>query len=449
MPAVSSLARATASYSTTVLFSDNACTQPAYQVHNSQVAAAVGHPVAFPLPREGCEPVRYGVGILSLIEIGELAYGGPNCEAQNRFSDFSVVQLKIDSVEAPEQWGKGTSVEGPTVSDRLLLRQFETEDGTRFNDRLIDQQWSKPCTLYFDSVYANPAICEPQFLYGPFNEREGSDCMGTELWRTTACSDPVFIRDTVDGEPTSFLLGTQWTGEVSANYGHGGCQPLDSAQTSIDGLDRFFELGERVTVATATASFKLKGEGRLQLKGMQGSQESFVSLDGLTLLETTMGSPNLWSVPRYFDTVTNQDCDLVWAPDGSVRCVSNSTLVQLCDLVPVTGTDTTTCAQTSFTPSLQRFWGLFGDPACSKPAYECRGAVCDEGGPVITMAPDSAGTVRATSLNAAHYVTSVYMQDFAGCNEIPGLGTPGSFVLGEALSWDDYPELQQVNGPPQ
>jgi hypothetical protein len=394
-------------------FSEPTCQRPVYQVSQGQGLALAGRPIATPLPRKNCEATRYAVGTVAILPATATLYGGTPCAPLDRAdtsSSVGFVNISAGAVESRERWATGTEVDGPTLSVRVRVRQVVAPGGTRFNQRLVDDDWKKPCTM---QQYGGAPTCWPQLISNQM-EHEGTDCMGPPVWFAWACENPAAIQIPGSGGPNLFALGPQWTGPVSS-FGHF-CSvgPL----RTDDGPAVYFEKGARLDTTIAAMEWRTTGQGRLVLRTVGNGDGPSVALDD------EIAPPNDWIAPRYLDTSTHLDCDPRWTIEGRVRCVPTNVAV---DQAP--------------------FGAAFADDQCKTPAYVCPSyaSQCD-GAVVMSTVVDANGESRASALTAARQLPGVYTLDAQGACA-PGSFPPfGFYVPGPALPWDTYPALTEVNG---
>ncbi len=397
----------------TRMFSEPTCQKAVYEIDPTREAIVPGRAVAMPLPRRNCEPRRYGVGTLKTLAMDAPLYSGSPCVPVERPATTTSTFVAVDDAQTPVRWATGTEVDGPRLSRRVRVRQIETAEGARFDQRLVDESIQKTCRLIGPTEAASPQ-CKPDILFTEGGTHEGSDCSGPAVIRADVCSDPAFIADY--GLATFHLLGTKWTGPVSA-VAHG-CGPVN--HSTLDGPDVFYETGSVTPFELAALDLQTSGTEQLALRGLRGEGGAFVGIDD------EIFGPAGWIVPRYVEAKTHQGCDPVWTPEGLVRCLP-----------------------TFFIAATSTIDFLFSDPACQHAAFICPLPATSCGGiPVIFSSRDAHGETRPSSLNEAKLVQGYGWKDNV-CVAFTGVDYPYDvFVPGTALPWDTYPQLAEINGRP-
>ncbi|MDB4980219.1 MAG: hypothetical protein JWM82_971 [Myxococcales bacterium] len=391
----------------TRIFSEPTCQKAIYEIDPTREAIVPGRAVAMPLPRRSCEPRRYGVGTLKTLAMDAPLYSGSPCARFERPDTTTSTFVTVDEAQTPARWVTGTEVDGPLLSGRVRVRQIETVEGARFDQRLVDESIQKPCHLIGPPVAASPR-CLPDVLYATEDGREGTDCSGPAVIRANACFAPAFIADY--GLTTFNVVGTKWTGPVSA-VAHG-CGSVN--QTTLDGPDIFYETGPVTPFQVAPLDLQTSGSGRLTLRGLRGEGDAFVGIDD------EISAPAGWIAPRYADG-TSQGCDPVWTPEGLVRCLP-----------------------TGFIAATVPLDFVFSDPACQHPAFTCPSPASCDGVPVIFSSRDAHGETRPSALNAAKVVPGYQWKDHV-C--VPAADFPYAvFVPGAAIPWSTYLQLAELNG---
>jgi hypothetical protein len=394
----------------TKAFSDSSCQKRIYETDPDEGKVLVGRSTALPLPRLACAPQRYAVGKLVVSPAGA-RFGGTPCAALPD-QQSTHLQLTVDSAEASDRWATGTELDGPLLAGRMRVRRIRDEEGEVFDDHFIDEHWSKPCHLV---ASASDVLCEPATTQtSSFHYVEGDNCSGRPVWRATACQDPSFIGS---AGGSAYALGPVWTGSVT--YEVHGCQHAEGSSTP-EGPDVFFELGAQLGAdAIMTAKpWRLGGTGRLQLRGLAADDGSLVPVPDWLLFGLSSVLPSS-DTSRYFDTVAQTSCNPIRAPDGILRCLPTSFVV---NPTPI----------------------AFSDAACTQPAFYCPTGMnpC----PGLVAAPavvEATGELRAVSLNATVSVATPYWLA-NGCVAQPALA-PIVFGLGAAQSWSPYATLTERN----
>jgi hypothetical protein len=142
----------------------------------------------------------------------------------------------------------------------------------------------------------------------------------------------------------------------------------------------------------------------------------------IPVADTVMRNGIVPVVPAYHDSIANEDCNPVWTPEGLVRCIPTSV-----HIVSDEGPD-----------------ALYSDPSCQTPAYYCGDATCGTTA-AIAIADDKSLGMRATTINMLVQVSTVYSIDGTGtCTQVVNSPT-GLWGQDQALPWDAYPELVEVN----
>jgi hypothetical protein len=397
----------------TAWFTDGTCTTRVYGVEALQGQALEGRPVALPLPRRSCEPRRHAVGTLKTRATDAARYGGTPCAVRSVPVDplALLVDMEVGQVESPARWATGTEVDGPLLGGRLLLRQIETEEGTRFDDHFVDTHWSKPCKL--ENADGGDQ-CIPARLEDETFVHEDAACLGTPVWRAGACEAPAYIGR---AEKPFHALGAPWTGDV---FQRGlTCQPV-GPQSTTEGPELFFELGAPLgDDATVGVRWRLGGAARFQLRGLQDDAGALLPVgDALARRDVTAPRDSFSTiVTRFHDTVANADCNPIWT-EGGVRCVPTNVIVN---------------------PAM--FY--FADAACTTPADLCPTAQPCGGLPVIPFSIDARGERRADSLNETVAAPALYFPVGATCVARPDVT---GYTLGAAVPWDRFPLLDEING---
>jgi hypothetical protein len=382
------------------------------------VDLAAGQPLAVPLPLDACEQ-RYAVArLVPLTDTTPLFFDTGTCQrsaadANPFFSDLGQAQdYVIDEVVPPERYVSGEEVDGPLLAERLRFRRIEGGDGSRFTQRLFDETWQKPCSLTSQS---DALRCMPSSLDDGTSFHVDAECNGEPLWRAPSCSEPAFIGNYDD----FYALGEVWTGPVF-ELGKG-CREW----TAPGSPDRFYTRGTALgSDSIAAPSWARAGSGRLQLLGLQGDDGELVALsDALFDATTTPTVRYSGTAPRYYDTSIARGCRPVWTAQGEVRCVPETAIVD----------------------PYSYFFTVDAD--CDQPALFCPRAEGCVGVDVISMAYDENGEYRAVARSAGKALASdvVYGMQNGQCRPQGPAGVQ-FFDIGEQLSWDDYPQLGEVNG---
>jgi hypothetical protein len=423
-------------------FADPACQTRVYAASAADVPALLEHPVTVPLPRVDCEPRRHVVATLVTRPAGSPLFGGTPCAPLDfALADFmpddgiaipSMIdwrgELVVDQTRPSDRWATGTEVDGPLLQGRVRVRQVEA-GSARFHDHLVDETLGKACRVY---DYVMPAFsCIParlgDTLIQSFSAHEGTDCMGPLAWSAPACTDPAFVDAGADG---TYALGPKWAGPVS-NTGQGcqvnarGTSP-DGHGISPDGMDDYYEQGPPIAkFVPAVLSSEPMGTGRLQLRGLRADDDSVVILDGEIVPAFS------FSKPRYFDTVANQDCDPVWTPEGRVRCIPTTFIDNLDDQQP-----------------------YYADPACTVHAIMCYAGASCEGSLVLSATGVWNGELHGVAVRrlGPNVSPGFFVVSNVGCaaraDPGPGNSDPLFAVGADALPWDSFPELNEINAAP-
>ena len=206
-------------------------------------------------------------------------------------------------------------------------------------------------------------------------------------------------------------LGGKWLGAVFENKP----APCHAATPAFVDISTFFVVGPALDGdPIMPVDWPEKGTGRLRLR----------ELEGKTGPSVPVANPLSWSTkvitaPRYFDSVTGADCNPVWTPEGLVRCV------------PAT-------VKTSFFPT-----ALFADAACKTPGYLCYEADCASQ-PTMDIDVDQTTGIHARSIHATVSVPALFTMSNGSCTSALTSAT-FLFGAGQALSWDAFPALTEVN----
>jgi hypothetical protein len=396
-------------------FVDAGCSQRVYRAyHLDNVAVAVGREVAVASELDHCEQ-RYLLGKLKETAVSRRRFAG------NAANCFPVESTPADEMShdfvleetSPDAWLSAREVDGPLMGGRLRLRQFLATDGSLFGSRLVDEQWDKTCSL---SEVDGKLLCVPPTLDTSSPYFEDAECKGKPLQRADACSQAVYI-----GSPSNLhALGKVWQGTVYASSKICEAMPEDIRAPG----DRFFEQGEALGLdALAGATWSSEGAGRLQLRGLAADDGSLIPLfDDLFDTSSLRRYPFQGLGPRFRDTEAGGACGPVWTRDAGVRCVPDTALVD-----PYT-------------------YFMYADAACTEPVYLCGSASCADAD-LVLMTYDENGERRAISRNRAVDLTNqpYFSRDGDACVE-NAPGGPNLFKAGPALPWDDYPELEELNG---
>ena len=388
------------------VFMDAACTKPVYQVWAAELASVPkGQIMALPLPRQGCAPIQYFAGTLSVVPSDGPEWVGTATTCTSTDPEF--VSTGFETVVAAatpiDIWATGTAVDGPIVDDRLQVAQVATADGARFDDHVVDTRWGKPCDL---KVAAG--VCRPTILpaYGGFFTDD--QCMGQAVVPESVC-DAAFI-----GTSPYRAIGAPWTGPVFEND-PAPCQPVTA---STFGSSTFFTYGAAFDGdAIMSVGWVAKGTGRLRLRELVGKVGP--SAPVANALTWHVDGAAATFVPRFHDTSAAEDCDPVWAPDGLVRCVPTSVA--------------------------RAYGGIFADASCKTPGYLCYDADCPSI-VMMDMGGDSTHGYHAVGVHPLVSVQTIYTSTNGTCSSFLS-GTTFEFGAGKGLPWDTFPRLTEVNAP--
>ena len=383
-------------------FADPDCTQPLYEISAQMLAAADAQtPFTLPVPAPGCMPERHVVATVKEVPAGTayVARSG-TCSETVSFSQAEKSLIVADQVVDRQRYVRGELLDGPLLDNRTRLVRVQGEDGSLFDDHLVDEHWSTPCKL--SQIYCIPSYLE-------YHSYSFTDQLCTmPVWRVPACARETFILGPNGIGGDAYALGEPYTGVVS-NGGHG-CHPgVDPVDLSLG--DRYFLRGAQLPKGEAVGfvNWEPAGTGRLQRRMLDGAPKPVPVADYLA------------AGPRYHDSMTGDDCDPVWTPEGLVRCVATNVL-----------RDPTRGAY------------LFVDAQCTTPAFFCYPEVCDNPPLVVVMEDDGRLGRRATKLATTVKLSGAYM----GLPGEPCTFQPATTALkiGETLSWDTYPALDEKNG---
>jgi hypothetical protein len=393
-------------------FADAGCTERVYDaLHLDNVANVVGRPVTLPLPKSNCEQ-RYVVAKLRELASSEPRFSGipGSCrqftpqEPEPGAHDFVIAE-----VTSPAAWVSGGEVDGPLVAERLRLRQFAAPGEPSFPARLVDEQWNATCSL---QQLSDRLVCVPPTLSADPPYFADQDCQ-VPLWGADACSQAVYI-----GSPGGLhALGESWQGPIFTLRKI--CEAVSESTETTSG--RFLQQGEAVGLdALPATEWTTEGSGRLLLRGLKTGDGPFVALpDELFDYSSQRRSHFEVHAPRYRDEEAGEGCAPVWTRDAGVRCVAESTMVD-----PAT-------------------YFMYADPDCTEPAYLCAGTCPKE---LVLMGYDENAEYRAVSRNRAIELRNMPLYTRDGDTCIAELGDPAFMKAGEALPWDGYAELQELNG---
>jgi hypothetical protein len=374
------------------------------------------------LPRVACAPKRYAVGRLSPYALQSSRFAGTPCAMLTtpNVPGGSRVLVTTASVESPARWAPGTERDAALAAGRLRVRGVQVADGSRFDDHLVDEHWSRPCTLRVSGD--GNVTCVPKTVGFP-SYREGATCIGPPVFESGACDDPAFVLTSVSNTPVA--LGGVYAGAMSTSGM--GCRKVAPAST-LDGPDVYYEAGAPLgaDAILPVAPWKVAGTGRLRLRGLPADDGSLFSVPNWVLfgINDVFNFHDGWS--RYFDSTTAKNCSPVRAPDGVVRCVPTLSL--------------------GFPQSVG-----FSDDKCTKPVFLCPAYVACTGQTVVTMETGVDGEAKGLEVGAAVAVTGTGFSMLASGDCAPGgpFGS-GSLVYSRgptATTWADFPAIPERNGP--
>jgi hypothetical protein len=212
-----------------------------------------------------------------------------------------------------------------------------------------------------------------------------------------------------------------WSGSVS-HEGHG-CIGVRAGST-IDGPDAFFEAGANVgatNLSMGPQPWLATGTGRLRLRGLGDDDGQVVTLPTALLWPELDTAVIQGAHARYVDSVANTTCNPIRTPEGLLRCVPTSVGIAFDS-------------------------GFFADAGCTAPAFYCPNfaATC-AGALVMSASLDPNGEVRATALNNARLLPSVFAGSPGQCAQA-SFTTPGMFVMGADAAWTQFPVFSEQNG---
>lgn len=384
-------------------FTDSSCREPVYESNGLQLTDEASAPVT--LAESTSSGCGYGFRVVRVRraesagarfyldpQSGECVEGGRGAPPE---PDAVVVQ-QVPSAS----YVAGVEVDGPLWSERVRLQKIQAEDGSLFDSRLVDLRWEASCTVTPDELGLS---CRTEVART--DENYTSDTCEGETVAESFCDGAPYAL-TRDG---AFALGEAWTGPVF--HGPKGCYEDSPA---VAARSRYYELGAPLDgeiVPYVKAGFS--GSQRLRAHGAETDSGEPLVVSSWLLLSA-----------GWFDTESDTTCRPVRAPDGKVRCVPT-------------------------TLSGRRDLGAFADAECTIPLHECYTAGCNE--PIL---------VDAGTDSAAHFVESARevraSAPFDGPSYYPGINgvcTKNESearpfgILGELLSWDDYPVLAERNAP--
>lgn len=287
----------------------------------------------------------------------------------------------------------GEREKGFVVDGRLQLARIVGQDGSRFDDEVIDTEWDAACDLRTEFC-AVPTINEQTRFF--------TDAGCTDrIWRLE-CTQPTHL----------FLYGVErvfdpYAGPVFHDSGHGSlvCGAWDESLDDPETVS-YYRAGNAVEQGhmLASAGWTLRGSERLQLRDLAGvGGEVWPVANWLT------------ADARYHDKVLDVDCAPFWRSDGVAYCLKAM-------------------------PHLregQSEYGFYSDPECKEPAALCVG--CDR---ALVVADDGEShLVRLTPQNGAYFKQGLDTCVFDPENQ-------NTAKLGETLPWDDEVRFTQTNQPP-
>jgi hypothetical protein len=384
-------------------FTDTACTRPAMLVDPTISQASSSVPVTRGwLPPTNCTPERFEVQTVTVFPEGTRLYVQDldgACSQQPEpptYEDGSPARVALldDTTVPPERYVAGTLVDGPLLGTRVKLVRIATEDGAAFDHQLTDQHWDLPCQL------SDAGDCAVSYLLHDTTSFADVGCT-TPVWSLAPCAPKTFIAGPTGVDEGDHAVGDAFAGVVFHN--------LKGCYATPPGREHWYVEGPALMASEAVArvTWSNVGTGRLQLRALRGD-EAYVLADYLA------------AGARYHDTVTNEDCNPVDAPDGRVYCVTASAVEVL----------------------LNPLQGLFADAQCTKPAFQCTSPSCDEGLGIV-VAAQADGTKRATSLAQITKLSEVYLSGANGsCSVTPGMFF---FGVGDQVPWDNFPEIPARN----
>ncbi|HVZ70824.1 MAG TPA: hypothetical protein VHJ20_00485 [Polyangia bacterium] len=398
-----------ASLNPTGTFVDAACTKPLFEMTAvDRTAFRAGQPVALPQPHKECEPVAYGVGTLvtAASDVQTWALGTGSACAKQAVPTFVADGFVLVTAEpgALDRWATGTLVDGPLLDGRLQLKQVQTADGARFDDHMVDTRWSRTCDL---ATKLN--TCVPPMLPGGTAFFADDKCMTTPLWDKEVC-DAAFIGANigVNGTPAR-AIGDTFAGDVFLK--HGNCYRNGSAPFPA-GI--FFTAGAALDgTPVMPVSWTDAGTGRVRLRVLTDASGAKVPI-----ADPLVRNGKLPVTAPYHDTTTDTVCDPVWAPDGTVHCVS-------------------TTVKTFYDDA------FFSDATCKTRGFLCYTADCD-GALALDVDADTTNGERAIALGKLVATPKIFTIQSGACTPYVS-NASFLFKMGPGGSWSDFPILTEIN----
>ena len=386
-------------------FADPSCQTPLFD------SAILAHapttkPVSIPLSSGvPCGKARHLVGHLTSLPAGSARYARDqqgNCVSSP--SDLGGLAIGLTDITPPSVWQAGIETAGAFVTPRLRVTEVQTADGARFPSALADERWAEPCTLV--SAPSEQVGCWPSGALRADSLFSDAQCQ-SQIWRSDGCLPAPFGDD-----GSSFFSLLPYSGPVFRS----GLVCFARAAETDPGAAYFSRGSQLAGDVLGLVQWQLAGTGRFQHRVLVDDQARPVALgDGIWQA--------LYPSLRIEDRQSAVPCQVFWT-DRGVRCLPDSVYVN--------------------TLSMQV---EFADAECSDPAYLCPSGDCD-GGAFMPGFQVEHGHLRAEPLRRAQAIGNRYWARTDGICAPGTLAALSFFRAQGELSWDAYPELEEINGEP-
>lgn len=390
-------------------FADARCQQPVWVVQQDEDKSPLRRPWSQALSQAGCGAVRYQV--LRPVPEASALYStssGP-CKAikQSDILSTSVPQLPL-TPDPPDRWETGTESTDVRLSDRLRVVEDVTPEGARFANRIVDDRWGMACSMTSDFV-GDGIVCRPPSIDDYGSTFSDAACTA-QLYALPACQQAAFIGGR--GQP-AYNLGALYLGDWYRRAL--GCEKSPVPTSSDPSATRYYLRGDLLDATEAPVrEDNAPGTGRFRVRGVVDMTGAVVPLPKDLLFG---------GYRPFFDTVANEDCRLIWTPDGQVRCAPLSTAV--------------------VTP-------YFTDNQCKVPGYVCdQGAGCDGQKVVFVKIDQHARAIAQAAYSNTTALTTSPVPIYGG-NPCQMVGNIQSKVYGPGtpIPWDTFPSLREVHPIP-